>query len=446
MGGVFLEFSIVEAADKGGRSYQEDTTRFWRGHQSILAVLSDGMGGHVSGEVASREVATKFVETVKSSATEPIERVLERALILSNDAISERVRKDPALKGMGCTLVAAHLSREGLRWVSVGDSSLLLYRDHQLIRMNEDHSIGSLLDRQVEEGLLSEAEAKADPRRRVLRSALVGAPLTVREIEVAPYPLQHNDWVILASDGLETLTGDEISHILHEFLDDHVSPRAVADKLLAEVKRRNVPNQDNVSIIVTRVVDPSRTDTRIIPSETMVKAPAVAALTTTAPPKSVVPPPPRYLSRAQMPVTERRPVRRDPPPLTPGPSDGSGLTQEVLAPPPRPIASELAAELNRHGHSLAPLTESEATAPSPLASRSGGSLDRGEATRPRLAHLESGRSSASRSAPDGRRAGRGTSLLALGAITVCAMFAYALWSAWTTSQTDLNKTTTSPVK
>src|SRR4029079_6858374 len=112
---------------------------------------------------------------------------MEQSLDASNAAVSSGIREDGALKGMGCTLIAAYLTEEGLRWVSVGDSALLLYRAGTLRRLNADHSVGAMLNRQVEAGLLPPETALSDPRRRALRSALTGGAIPLKDCEFTAY-------------------------------------------------------------------------------------------------------------------------------------------------------------------------------------------------------------------------------------------------------------------
>ncbi len=263
-----LEFECAGAAIKGARPYQEDTFDTWRpnaaakaGAKPLLAVLSDGMGGHVAGEIASKLACTHYVKAF-SSEQGPVERRLEHSLVASNDAIDNAIRKDGSLKGMGCTLVAAYLDREGLRWVSVGDSMLLLFRNGELHRLNADHSLGALLDKHAEANIITQEEARSSPQRRTLRSALIGAPIGLRELTLRPTPLQHGDWLIIASDGLETLSGNEKASIISQHSDGPA--KDLIKTLLREVTRRRVENQDNTSVVVVRVFDPDREATRIV--------------------------------------------------------------------------------------------------------------------------------------------------------------------------------------
>ena len=297
-----FDFAHGAEADPGARAYQEDSLQIWRPNGSVkgasrplLVVLSDGMGGHVSGEVASRLVCDRYVKSF-SSEHGTVEQLLEHSLVVSNDAISNEVRKNGALKGMGCTLVAGYVDQDGLRWVSVGDSALLLWRAGTLTRLNEDHSLGALLDKQAAANLISAEDARNDPRRRTLRSALTGNPIAVQEIEPAPHALQHGDWVLLASDGLETLNGNEIARIVGQQRENE--PSVLVRALIDEVRKRKAPHQDNVSIVAVKVTDPMQAATRILRSsrdvasqssgETTItlgngKGPAVNGMTNVAP-------------------------------------------------------------------------------------------------------------------------------------------------------------------
>src|ERR1700733_2855631 len=106
------------------------------------------MGGHRGGAVAGQTACTTFTE-VFASGDAPYDQRLRMALDASNAALAEGVERNGALRGMGCTLIGAWFDDGGVRWTSVGDSLLLLYRFPDVIRLNEDHSLGGFLDEQV---------------------------------------------------------------------------------------------------------------------------------------------------------------------------------------------------------------------------------------------------------------------------------------------------------
>jgi serine/threonine protein phosphatase PrpC len=254
-----LEFRAATASSQGARPYQEDCTRLWcpdgsdatsGQHREVLAVLADGMGGHVSGEVASNLVCEECVQHFSTTSGD-LEEKIATVVGASNASLERAIHSNARLSGMGCTLVAAYLDRDGIRWASVGDSALLLFRNDRLYRLNDNHSLGALLDKQADANLITYEEAHNSPNRHSLRSALTGSPIAITDIMHCPQSVLPADWVILSSDGLDTLTGDEIATIVGDFRDR--APADLAQELLDEVGRRAVPNQDNTSVVAVRI-------------------------------------------------------------------------------------------------------------------------------------------------------------------------------------------------
>ena len=115
---------------------------------------------------------------------------------------------------MGCTLVGVVVDPVGLRWVSVGDSRLFLFRKGELYQLNEDHSLAPMLDQLVEQGEMTREQALNHPRRHHLRSALTGEPIELIDLARERVGLHADDCIILASDGLDTLEPDEIADLI----------------------------------------------------------------------------------------------------------------------------------------------------------------------------------------------------------------------------------------
>lgn len=224
----------------------------------VLALVADGMGGHHGGEVASETAAAAFVDAFCRGTGRPEERI-EHALEAANAAVGERIRNESDLTGMGTTIVAAIVDQDGVRWGSVGDSKLWLWRNGALKRLNSDHSYGSYLDQLALDRSISEAQALSDPRRNALRSALTGERLALKDVTSAPVPLQPGDLLLLASDGIDTLSEAEIaSQLAHA----GSSPQAATRELVEAVKHRRVTNQDNTTVVVVAVreADPASRD------------------------------------------------------------------------------------------------------------------------------------------------------------------------------------------
>ena len=97
---------------------------------------------------------------------------------------------------------------------------------------------------------MNEEEALTDYRRNSLRSAVMGGAIELVDLRKQPYPLQAGDIVILASDGVETLTEDELAAVLCKPSDK--SLQILADKLMTSIEAACHNGQDNASVIMYR--------------------------------------------------------------------------------------------------------------------------------------------------------------------------------------------------
>ncbi|MBL8847799.1 MAG: serine/threonine-protein phosphatase [Hyphomicrobium zavarzinii] len=251
-----LAFEHASRTTKGARSHQEDTALFWSGEDAaapgaVVAVLADGMGGHAGGALASRMACESFIKAYADQDGPNTERLIE-ALTAANQAIADTVDANPMLAGMGSTLVGVTFGADGIEWVSVGDSPLLLYRRGEIALLNEDHSLAPELDRLAAAGAISEDEARRDPRRHMLRSAVTGDDIDLIDLSRRPLKVEPGDYIILASDGLQTLESMEIERIVAAYAEDGAV--AVANALIRAVEALKDPHQDNATVVAVRLL------------------------------------------------------------------------------------------------------------------------------------------------------------------------------------------------
>ena len=262
-----MHFEYATRASKGARSYQEDAVALYGVMDDgtaapdgdarvpvLTAVLADGMGGHAGGARASTLACAHFLETfVSSGGSEPAETLaqLTAGLDAANGAIEAEVEEHPALAGMGCTLVGAAFTPQGIEWVSVGDSPVFLVRGEEIVVLNEDHSLAPEIDKLAAAGKISWEAALADPRRHFLRSALTGGEIELVDCSMRPLALSAGDIVIMSSDGIYTLHQDDIREIALSHRAQ--GPGVIADTLLQQVAARQQPYQDNTTLIVVSV-------------------------------------------------------------------------------------------------------------------------------------------------------------------------------------------------
>ena len=234
----------------GERPYQEDDYGLIGpegNDRSEVLLLADGMGGHVSGDMASKIVVRTFFDTypgTKGSVPDRLRTCLEEA----NQALVAAIAENPALKGMGSTVVAAVISPHGLDWISVGDSPLWLFRERKLRRLNADHSMAPVLADLVAAGRMTEEEAATDSQRHALRSAVMGDDIHLVDVSSQPVEVRQSDRVLLASDGLMTLADEQIADILQAMPEAPLAEVVAA--LIQAVEDVGHPHQDNTTILL----------------------------------------------------------------------------------------------------------------------------------------------------------------------------------------------------
>ena len=254
-------FDDLLAGDQiaGARAYQEDDfqTLGFRDADpdgcDVLLVLADGMGGHRGGARASGLAVSTFVDAFRRERGGVTAR-LRAALEAANAEVGRRESEDARYAGMGCTLVACVVTDDAsAHWISVGDSPLWRLRadgngdDGGLDRLNADHSMRPVLEDLVQQGRMAPEEAQGAGAHQ-LRSALTGDALTLVDEAAPPVRLGVGDAVVLASDGLETLSTEEIRRLCSG---PPTAAAAVTD-LLRAVEAAALPTQDNATVVVYR--------------------------------------------------------------------------------------------------------------------------------------------------------------------------------------------------
>lgn len=207
-----------------------------------IAAVADGMGGHAGGEKAAA-LAIGELSGVRGTITaDRFHKVVEAA----NRRIYE-TSADPALRGMGTTIVAAAVDAEAeqLNIVNVGDSRAYRFRGGELEQLTIDHS---LVEDLVREGRLSPEEALTHPQRNIVTRALGINPQI--EIDMFIVDAVAGDRFILCSDGLfNEVDDDGIIEIL-----ERVKPSEEAAAELVEAAVR-LGGRDNVTVVIVDILD-----------------------------------------------------------------------------------------------------------------------------------------------------------------------------------------------
>ncbi len=243
---------------RGRRENQEDYYAFAdasSAHEeplsSLLLAVGDGLGAHSGGSAASYIAVNSFVRAFQENKIAPAWR-LRLALDAANDTLGYLSQRLPVIgTPMGTTLVAAMITGSDLRWISVGDSPLFLYRDGTLQRVNEDHSLAPLLEHRVRAGEMSDDEAASHPDRHTLQSALLGQDIHLIDAPAEAIELRTGDLVIAASDGIFSLSHGQIEEMLA--FGRHTTADKIADAFIFAIRRINHERQDNATIGVVKI-------------------------------------------------------------------------------------------------------------------------------------------------------------------------------------------------
>lgn len=224
--------------------------------QEALLCVADGMGGHSSGEIASKIAIEELSEFFKltsrdEDATWPFkmdksknydENRLATAIKLANVRIYERASSENKYKGMGTTIAAVYFAATSAYVAHVGDSRVYCFRDGGLSQLTEDHS---LLNDYLKARKLSAEEVESFPHKNVIVRAL-GMKDTV-QIDILRLDAMEADLFLLCSDGLSAMvTNEEIEQMLLYAEDLEATCRQLID--LAN----SAGGHDNVTCVLGR--------------------------------------------------------------------------------------------------------------------------------------------------------------------------------------------------
>lgn len=234
---------VREANEDSGRHVKpnDPDTQIQKG---TLTIVADGMGGHASGEVASKMAVELISEFYYADTQNPAPEALRVAIECANKEIYEKSLTDESFFGMGTTVIALVLLNDTAFSAHVGDSRLYRLRDGKMEMMTIDHS---QVMEMVKYGIISIEEARNHDDKNVILRA-VGTQLEV-EVEVSEiFGVAANDEFLLCSDGLsDMLTDEEIMRIWTSADDIH----ATGEQLINQAKNRG--GHDNITVGIVRV-------------------------------------------------------------------------------------------------------------------------------------------------------------------------------------------------
>ncbi|HXG67637.1 MAG TPA: Stp1/IreP family PP2C-type Ser/Thr phosphatase [Blastocatellia bacterium] len=212
------------------------------GERGTLLAVSDGMGGAVAGEVASKMAVDFIYQDLMSANTQASDY---ENLILATHRANKQIRdyaiQHPEFHGMGATLTAA-LVQDGKAYISqIGDSRAYLMRGKQIKQLTRDQS---LVQQLIDAGVISEKDADRVPKNVILQA--LGVEPAV-EVVMTTVDICRGDYLLLCSDGLSNkVTAEEMAHVLQTAISLPSACRSLVD--LANERG----GEDNITVVVAQ--------------------------------------------------------------------------------------------------------------------------------------------------------------------------------------------------
>ncbi|MEN6374726.1 MAG: Stp1/IreP family PP2C-type Ser/Thr phosphatase [Smithella sp.] len=246
-----MDLAAVGKTDRGlVRINNED--EFYLDEKLGLLVVADGMGGHASGEVASKLAVNvirdyfhgpqKLIGRSNPAYSEATNK-LNCAIRLANQAVYEVAQSSPVLKGMGTTIVAVLLTGNKLSIAHIGDSRAYLIRAGNIDQLTEDHT---MVNEQVRREIITKEEADKSEMKNVLTKALgISAKM---EADLDELTMFGDDMLFLCTDGLSTMVSDEAALKIISQSGDF---NAACDALINAANKNG--GKDNITVVIGHI-------------------------------------------------------------------------------------------------------------------------------------------------------------------------------------------------
>jgi serine/threonine protein phosphatase PrpC len=246
-----MELKISVLSQPGGRAVNEDAYGFWAGTDCWFCALSDGVGGHAGGDIASKLVVQQILAWFYRQPDSTPANLLA-ALRAANDALVGEQRRCPELADMRATILvlAVDTRRATATWGHLGDTRLYCLRGNAIVSQTRDHSVTQSM---VDAGYLAPGDVRGSPQRNALLAALGDADQCEPRIEAAPLQLRDGDLFLLCTDGFWEYVEEAD---MERALATAAAPEAWLRQLEQLVVERGRPGQDNYSALAVACCDP----------------------------------------------------------------------------------------------------------------------------------------------------------------------------------------------
>jgi len=230
-----------------------ESQKFEIDDRGVILAVSDGMGGALAGEVASKmaveTVSQKFIDDPEKTISpenlnDSLISKLYDATVYANHLIHHQGRTDPQFQGMGATFTGIGITPEAVDLIQVGDSRAYLVRKDRIYQVTKDQS---LVQQLIDAGQIQPEEAETHTLKNVILQAL-GAQNEIFPVSARLAP-QREDVLLLCSDGLSNkVSGADMQRIICE---NFTQLQIAAAELIKEANENG--GEDNITLILVKL-------------------------------------------------------------------------------------------------------------------------------------------------------------------------------------------------
>ena len=239
------KFKVAEYSDKGIRDNNQDSYLVFKNtYGNLFAMVADGMGGHVGGQIASKFAVKTMQEFFKDVdlnilETAEIKHQLTKAIMFLQREFKRIAFEKPEYTDMGTTLNMNVFVEDVLYTVNIGDSRSTIIDESGFNQISEDHNLAQL--------------AKVDKRferfsedTNLLTSSL--GPTKETNMDIFKTQLKNSGYLMITSDGIHQFVDEETLERI--IMDEHLS-LSKKTKEIAKIATENLTN-DNMTIVVVK--------------------------------------------------------------------------------------------------------------------------------------------------------------------------------------------------
>jgi len=242
-GNVAKAVDIGTAQYIGTREKQDDSFDAFTNNAGTFAIVADGIGGFMDGDVASRIAVDVFMENYKNTDVgQNINYFFNSSAVKAN----EKIKKQFGDKMCGTTVVAALVVDKQLYYTSIGDSIISVFRNGRLIPVNTKQNVESYLEEMYMSGKITREQALGSTKNRRLMNYVGHDGFSHASEMEKPVNLRSGDKVLLYSDGVELLSQIEMENILS----GKGTVQQKAELIMNAIINKRAKSKDNSTVVI----------------------------------------------------------------------------------------------------------------------------------------------------------------------------------------------------